>query len=278
MTQQWWRISVDCRPEDTDAVAAALVAATGQGVEEPAEGRLLTVETSEENAKRVVGALVASFPALEGIVTPLDPVDWSVKWRDGIITRRFGRLVVTPSWLPVVPEGNEVVVSLDPESAFGSGEHGSTRAAMTLLERHLVPGDRVLDFGSGSGILAIAAAKLGAVTAIGIEVDDESHPIAEANAEKNDVSDRVTFLVGDAAELGVLAGPAEVLCSNILRTVNTLLLPAIQKALVPGGVAIFAGMEDMEEELFRPVLERAGFTVIDDVHDAGWWGVAARFG
>jgi len=278
MTQQWWRISVDCRPEDTDAVAAALVAATGQGVEEPAEGRLLTVETSEENAKRVVGALVASFPALEGIVTPLDPVDWSVKWRDGIITRRFGRLVVTPSWLPVVPADKEVVVSLDPESAFGSGEHGSTRAAMTLLERHLKPGDRVLDFGSGSGILAIAAAQLGAVTAIGIEVDDESHPIAEANAEKNGVSDRVTFLVGDAGELGVLAGPAEVLCSNILRTVNTLLLPAIQKALVPGGIAIFAGMEDMEEELFRPVLERAGFTVIDDVHDAGWWGVAARFG
>jgi len=278
MTQQWWRISVDCRPEDTDAVAAALVAATGQGVEEPAEGRLLTVETSEENAKMVVGALVAAFPALEGIVTPLDPVDWSVKWRDGIITRRFGRLVVTASWLPVEPEGNEVVVSLDPESAFGSGEHGSTRAAMTLLERHLKPGDRVLDFGSGSGILAIAAAKLGAVTAIGIEVDDESHPIAEANAEKNGVSDRVTFLVGDAGELGVLAGPAEVLCSNILRTVNTLLLPAIQKALVPGGIAIFAGMEDMEEELFRPVLERAGFTVVDDVHDAGWWGVAARFG
>jgi ribosomal protein L11 methyltransferase len=278
MTQQWWRISVDCRPEDTDAVAAALVAATGQGVEEPAEGRLLTVETSEENAKRVVDALVASFPALEGIVTPLDPVDWSVKWRDGIITRRFGRLVVTPSWLPVVPADNEVLVSLDPESAFGSGEHGSTRAAMTLLERHLKPGDRVLDFGSGSGILAIAAAQLGAVTAIGIEVDDESHPIAEANAEKNGVTDRVTFLVGDAAELGVLAGPAEVLCSNILRTVNTLLLPAIQKALVPGGVAIFAGMEDMEEELFRPVLQRAGFTVVDDVHDAGWWGVAARFG
>ncbi len=278
MTQQWWRISVDCRPEDTDAVAAALVAATGQGVEEPADGRLLTVETSEENAKRVVGALVASFPALEGIVTPLDPVDWSVKWRDGIITRRFGRLVVTPSWLPVVPADNEVLVSLDPESAFGSGEHGSTRAAMTLLERHLKPGDRVLDFGSGSGILAIAAAQLGAVTAIGIEVDDESHPIAEANAEKNGVTDRVTFLVGDAAELGVLAGPAEVLCSNILRTVNTLLLPAIQKALVPGGVAIFAGMEDMEEELFRPVQQRAGFTVIDDVHDAGWWGVAARFG
>ncbi len=278
MIQEWWRITVDCRPEDTDAVAAALVAATGQGVEEPAEGRLLTVETSEDNAKRLVGALVAQFPALEGMVTPLEAVDWSTKWRDGIITRRFGRLVVTPSWLPVTPDGDAVVVTLDPESAFGSGEHGSTRAAMTLLERHQKRGDRMLDFGSGSGILAIASAKLGAVSAIGIEVDDESHPIAEANAEKNGVADRVTFLIGDASELGVLAGPAEVLCSNILRTVNTLLLPSIQRALVPGGIAIFAGMEAMEEELFRPVLEGAGFTILDDVHDAGWWGVAARFG
>jgi len=278
MTPTWWRISIECRPEDTDAVAAMLIAATGQGVEEPSPGVLLTVETSEEAAAELVGSLVACFPELEGSVTPLDPVDWSVKWRDGIITRRFGRLVVTASWLPVVPEGDEVVVSLDPESAFGSGEHGSTRAAMTLLERHLVPGDRVLDFGSGSGILAIAAAKLGATSAIGIEVDDESHPIAEANAEKNGVSDRVTFLIGDAGDLGILAGPAEVVCSNILRTVNTLLLPAIQRSLVPGGLAIFAGMEDMEEELFRPVLAREGWTVVDDVHDAGWWGVAARFG
>jgi|CXWL01.1.fsa_nt_gi ribosomal protein L11 methyltransferase len=278
MTTTWWRISVECRPDDTDAVAAALIAATGQGVEEPSPGVLLTVETSEDAAAHLVRELSARFPELAGRVTPLEPVDWAVKWRDGIVTRRFGRLVVTASWLPVAPAGNEVVVSLDPESAFGSGEHGSTRAAMTLLERHLVPGDRVLDFGSGSGILTIAAAKLGAVSAIGIEVDDESHPIAEANADKNGVTDRVTFLVGDAGDLGILAGPAEVVCSNILRTVNTLLLPAIQRSLVPGGLAIFAGMEDMEEELFRPVLAREGWTVIDDVHDAGWWGVAARFG
>ncbi len=278
MTHQWWRICVECRPEDTDAVAAALVLATGQGVEEPEAGVVLSVGTSEDDAKRVVSDLVELFEELEGSVTPLDPVDWSIKWREGIITRRFGRLVVTASWLPVEPQGNEVVLSLDPESAFGSGEHGSTRAAMTLLERHLKPGDRVLDYGSGSGILSIAAALLGASTAIGIEVDDDDFPIAEANAAKNKVSNTVTFLIGDAGDLGVLAGPAEVVCSNILRTVNTLLLPAIQRSLVPGGIAIFAGMEDAEEELFRPVLERAGWVIVDDCHDAGWWGVAARFG
>lgn len=278
MTARWWRVTIACRPDDTDLVAAAVVAASGHGVEEPEPGMLHTAFTDEAEAKRMVGELAARFPGLEGIVTELEPVDWSVRWRDGIITRRFGRLVVTPSWLPVEPQGDEAVVTLDPESAFGSGEHGSTRAAMALLERHLARGMRVLDFGSGSGILAIAAVRLGAQSAIGIEVDDEAIPIADANAARNAVTDRVTFLIGDAGELGVLAGPAEIVCSNILRTVNTLLLPAIHKSLTPDGLAIFAGMEEAEEELFRPVLARHGFTVVDDVRDAGWWGVAARRG
>ncbi len=276
MTPLWWRLRIACRPADSDEIAAALVVATGQGVEEPAAGVLLTVAATEAEARRIVADLGQRFEQFEAQVSSLEAVDWSVRWRDGIVTRRFGRLVVTPSWLPVAPGEGEVVVMLDPQSAFGSGEHGSTRAAMTLLERHLRPGDRMLDFGSGSGILAIAAAKLGAASAIGIEVDAESHPIAEANAEANGVTGRVNFLVGDAGDLGILAGPAEVVCSNILRTVNAMLLSAIRRSLVPGGLAIFAGMEDMEEMLFRPVLAREGFGVVDDVHDTGWWGVAAR--
>lgn len=276
MTSSWWQIAINCDPTITDRVATALITACEQAVEEVCPGQLTTAVTSEAEAQRVAADLMERFPGLNALVTPLETIDWSVRWRDGIVARQFGRLWLTPSWLPVSVAPDQTVMVLDPESAFGSGEHGSTRAALTLLERHLHPGDRVLDFGSGSGILAIAAAKLGAASAIGIEVDDESNPIAEANAERNAVADRVTFLLGDAGELGVLAGPAEVVCSNILRTINTLLLPAIQRALVPGGVAIFAGMEEAEETLFRPVLERHGWQVVDDVRDAGWWGVAAR--
>ena len=272
----WWQVHVECRGDDTDQVAAAIIAATGQGVEEPQPGVLTTVLPSEFDAKELLGGLAARFLQLEGSVTRLEPVDWTVRWRDGIITRRFGRLVVTPSWLPVADADDTVVVTLDPESAFGSGEHGSTRAALTLLERHLVAGQRVLDFGSGSGILAIAAARLGATHAVGIEVDDEANPIAEANASRNAVADRVTFLHGDAGALHPLVSPVEVVCSNILRTVNTLLLPSIRDALAVGGVAIFSGMEAAEAELFAPVLSREGWQVIDEAHDAGWWAVAAR--
>jgi ribosomal protein L11 methyltransferase len=169
-------------------------------------------------------------------------VDWSTRWRDGLGARRFGRLTVVPSWVPHESADGPVVV-LDPESAFGSGEHGSTRAALALLERHLRSGDRVLDLGSGSGILAIAAVKLGASRAVGIENDAEAIPVARRNAERNTTSGAVAFLEGDAGDLAPLLGPADLLLSNILRTVNTTLLPAIVAALRPGGLAIFSGME-----------------------------------
>ena len=101
-------------------------------------------------------------------------------------------------------------------------------------------------------------------------------PIAEANARKNGVPGAATFLSGDAADLAPLAGPADVICSNILRTVNTILMPGILAALAPTGIAIFAGMEEVEESLFRPVLAANGLGTIDDVLDAGWWSVAAQ--
>lgn len=275
MSASWWRITAHCDPAASDALAAFLVQATGQGVEEPAPGQVRSVAEDEGTARRVVDELVAAFPAAQADVVPLEAIDWTIHWRDGIQTRRMGRLVVTPSWLPVEAEEGQVVVTIDPESAFGNGEHGSTRVAMALLERQLTPGQSVLDFGSGSGILAIAAVALGASRAIGIEVDEETLPIAEGNARQNGVADRVTFLVGDAGELGPLAGPADLVCSNILRSVNTLLLPALRASLAPRGVAIFSGMEAGEAELFRPVLEREGWRLLDEQHDAGWWGVAA---
>ncbi len=146
---------------------------------------------------------------------------------------------------------------------------------MALLAHHLRPGDRILDVGSGSGILAIAAVALGAARGVAIEIDPESAPIAEANAMRNGVANRVTFLIGDAELLAPIAGPAELICSNILRTVNTRLLPALAASLAPGGQVIFSGMERNEAELFRATLRETGWTIRAEHDDAGWWGVLA---
>ncbi|HET6579188.1 MAG TPA: 50S ribosomal protein L11 methyltransferase [Gemmatimonadales bacterium] len=272
----WWAIDVRPDPTRRERVGAWLVARTGQAVEERPDGTLVTFAEDERAAEQLVAALAAAGErAVETSRRPLEPVDWSTRWRAGLGARRIGRLTVVPSWieLPGAPDGPTVV--LDPESAFGSGEHGSTRAALTLLERHLSPGDHVLDLGSGSGILAIAAAKLGAGRAVGIENDAEAIPVARRNADRNGVARVVEFIEGDAGDLGPLLGPADLLLSNILRSVNTRLLPAIVAALRPGGLAVFSGMEELEAGEFRGALAAAGLAPRDEAVDADWWAVAA---
>ncbi|MDQ3427726.1 MAG: 50S ribosomal protein L11 methyltransferase [Gemmatimonadota bacterium] len=271
----WWAIDVRTAPEKREWLSAWLVARTGQAVEERQDGTLVTFARDEGAADELIAELEAGGASVETARRALDQVDWSTRWRDGLGPRRFGRLTVVPSWSAQAAEPGPITVVLDPETAFGSGEHGSTRAALTLLERLLAPGNRVLDLGSGSGILALAAIKLGATRATGIENDPEANLVAVRNAEHNGVRRQAEFLEGDAGDLAPLLGPVDLLVSNILRTVNLRLLPAIAAALRPGGIAIFSGMEQSEAAEFRTPLSSAGFRIVEETADAGWWAVAA---
>ncbi|HEX7025048.1 MAG TPA: 50S ribosomal protein L11 methyltransferase [Gemmatimonadales bacterium] len=270
--------AVDVRsPEDTrGAVASWMVERTGQAVEERDDGTLVGFAATERDAGELVRALDARFgPGVRGTARVLPEVDWSERWRDGLAPRSIGPLIVAPSWTAAGLDPATTVI-IDPESAFGTGEHGSTRAALALLGRHLRPGGLVIDLGSGSGILAIAAVKLGAARAVGIEIDPEAEPVALANAERNGVTGRVRFLTGDAAPLAPLVGPAGLVVANILRSANVSLLTVVRESLVPDGLAVFSGMERPERELFLPELERAGFEAFDELVDESWWAVAAR--
>jgi ribosomal protein L11 methyltransferase len=273
----WWAIDVRTSAGQRDSVGAWLVARTGQAVEERDDGTLVAFAADEEAVAALVEELGRAVDA-PVVIEPrrVESTDWSTRWREGLGPRKLGRLTIIPSWLPEASAPDPLTIVLDPETAFGSGEHGSTRAVLTLLSRLLQSGDHVIDLGSGSGILAIAAIKLGAARAIGIEIDPEANEVAARNAARNGVSDRVEFLEGDAATLAQLVGPADLLLSNILRAVNTALLPVIVRALRPGGSAIFSGMEQPEAEEFRQTLTDAGFRLVQETFDAGWWGVAAE--
>ena len=273
----WWAINVRTPVERRDTMGAWLVSRTGQAVEEREDGTLVAFAPDEQTAEALVTELgLARDPQVKTQSRQIESPDWSTRWREGLGPRRLERLTIIPSWLPEASDPEPLTIVLDPETAFGSGEHGSTRVALTLLARLLRKGDRVLDFGSGSGILTIAAIKLGASSAIGIEIDPEANEVAARNAARNGVADQVDFIEGNAAAVAPLIGPVDLILSNILRSVNTTLLPVIAATLRSGGVAIFSGMEQAEAEVFRATLSTARFEVVEETLDAGWWGVAAQ--
>jgi ribosomal protein L11 methyltransferase len=273
----WCALDILAGPTERSRIAAWLVHRTGQSVVEQADGSLLGV-APEDHATSLLLDLKGTFGTeVQATTRVLPEQDWSQLWRTGLGPRRIGRLIVTPSW--AIPEtADSPTVVIDPQTAFGTGEHGSTRTALTLLDRFIRPGLSVVDLGSGSGILAIAALKLGAGRALAVDIDPEAEPIARENADRNGVADRVAFFTGDAAALGELLGPAELVLSNILRTQNVSLLPVIGTMLAPGGIAIFSGMESGERALFLSALAEHGFIMRDEAVDEGWWGVAASPG
>jgi len=273
----WVAVDVLAEPDRRAAVAQWLVTRTGQAVEERADGTIVSFALDHSGAEALLDELQTALgPGIVATTRELSDVDWTREWRRGLGARRLGRLTVVPSWIDYPLADTGAMLVLDPEMAFGSGEHGSTRAALVLLDRLIRWGDFVLDLGSGSGILSIAAAKLGAARVVGIELDSESNPVAERNAERNGVTARVSFLQGDAANFAPLLAPADLVASNILRTVNEALLPVVAGVVKPGGFAIFSGMEVAEAASFRPLLPSHGFEFEDEVTDEGWWAVAAR--
>jgi ribosomal protein L11 methyltransferase len=273
----WWAVDVHMPAERRDSMAGWLVSRTGHAVEERDDGTLVAFAPNEEAAAALEEELGREAgPSVETERRQIDSSDWSTSWREGIGPRQVEQLTIIPSWLPAASDPDPLTIVLDPETAFGSGEHGSTRVALTLLARLLRRGDRVLDVGSGSGILGIAAIKLGAASAVGIDIDPEANEVATRNASRNGVADRVEFLEGDATALAPLVGPVDLLLSNILRAVNTALLPVVLTTLRPRGMAIFSGMEHEEAAEFRLALTDAGFILVQEALDSDWWGVAAK--
>ncbi len=162
-------------------------------------------------------------------------------WRAFAAPVRAGRRVVLqPAWTAAPPAGpDDLVIRLDPGRTFGSGSHPSTRLVLAVLEDRLVAGDRVLDVGTGSGVLAVVAARLGAASAVGTDVDPATEGTVAANAAANGVADRVTVAARPGA---TVPGPFELVLANIGLRVLLDLADDLCAATAPGGHLVLAGL------------------------------------
>ncbi len=200
--------------------------------------------------------------------------DWAEAWKEHFHIERFGeRIVIVPSWRAYEPAPGDVVVGLDPGMAFGTGQHETTRMCIEALERAVQPGMRVLDVGSGSGILSLVAAKLGArVTAL--DTDPDCVRITTDNARRNGVGRAVDAREGSAGAAWPFGEPPlgtfDVIVANIVARVIAGLAPSLVEALAPGGRLIVSGVIGEREREVRDALTGADAR-IDAVRRMGEW-------
>ena len=195
--------------------------------------------------------------------------DWANAWKRFYHPTHLGkRLVVCPSWEEYTPTPEELVMTLDPGMAFGTGTHETTNMCMQLLERCLKPGLRVMDVGTGSGILAIAAAKLGAQNVLAIDIDPDAVKVAKENVELNHVTKQVRVVVGDLCKSEAM--PCEVAVANIVADAICMLAGPMTRHLVKGGLLICSGIIREREADVQKAAKEAGYRQVDRIEKGEW--------
>ncbi len=198
------------------------------------------METAGEQGPETLAYFPEELPLdLEGAWESVDEVDYVRAYREGLEAVRVGPLVIAPTHRHPALQAGEQVVWLDPATAFGTGHHETTRLALAALSDLDLVGRSVLDVGAGSGILAIAADRLGAASALGVDVDAATVPVARANAALN--RSRARFLEG-SLDHPALPRTFDVVVANLYAEVHVTLMAAYLERVVPGGRLLLTGV------------------------------------
>jgi ribosomal protein L11 methyltransferase len=311
-------LSVTCDPEAVEAVTELLSRYVEGGVaieepytlhddgqaHQPVPGAPVTVRaylpddnSGEQRRVRVQEGLWYLGRIDVGKVGPLETKrvaedDWANAWKAYYhVTHLGARIVIKPSWREYDAQPGEVVIELDPGMAFGTGLHPTTRGCLALLERFVRPDDRVLDVGTGSGILALAAAKLGAAHVLALDVSDMAVVATRANSVANALGERITVrhatLEGAAGEpymplppgletLGADVGQFDLVLANIIARVIAQLAPALVRAVRPGGTLIASGIIVERLEEAETPLRAAGLLEIERYQEGDWVTLSGR--
>ncbi|KAB0671206.1 50S ribosomal protein L11 methyltransferase [Oryzomonas sagensis] len=304
MNDTWLEVACELPSELADILAEYLAGVSGAGVcvenlnvdafspSEIAHSPLMTVKayfsSGDDMAARLaeisafLDDLAAANPGAaigKPAVTTVKSEDWSTSWKVNFKPLRIGRrLLIVPSWEEVEAGPDDIVLSLDPGMAFGTGGHETTRLCLeqletVLLDRPAATPPSVLDLGTGSGILAMAAARLGAGRICAVDIDPDAVAVARENLAINGLAERIEC---SAAPLESLAGPFDVILANILAEELVRLAPQLSERLAQGGVLILSGILAEKEAFVRSGFAAQPLVYRETAHQGEW--VAMLYG
>lgn len=284
---EWIELTVEASAEAAEAVVNILLEEGAGGVLEREPGALSAYFPADgdpsarvERVRRAVANLrrYGLEPgAVRVAARSVKEEDWANAWKEYFHVQRIGRaIVVRPTWREYAPRPGECVIDLDPGMAFGTGAHPTTALCLEALEEEVLPGDVVFDIGTGSGILAIAAAKLGARAVVACDVDPVAVRVAGENVRRNEVAGQVTLVQGSWRELRP-HGKARVAVANIVASVICAMAPEVTGLLEPGGRFVASGIVRECEGKVRQALAAAGMSVEQSAVRGEWVSVRATW-
>jgi len=282
--EEWLEVSVTVENEAAEAVAEALSRYAHRGVviEAGPEGwnsgpvvvraYLPADDQLRANKRRVEEALwhlgqIQPIPA--PTFRPVAEADWAEAWKEQLSVLHIGRhIVIRPSWRDYVPVPGDIVIQLDPGMAFGTGLHPTTQMCLVMLEELARPEAEVLDMGTGSGILAIAAAKLGVGRVLAVDEDPIAVETARGNVVTNGVQEAVDVMCGSLAEV---MGSYNLVVVNILaKVIVEMMQEGLATRVCPGGALIAAGIIADQETKVVAALEQKSLTLVERQQRGDW--------
>lgn len=193
--------------------------------------------------------------------------DWSKKWKEKwTVTHVTDKIAVVPSWLDYEPKQNEIIITLDPGCAFGTGTHQTTQLCMKAMEKYLKPNDTMADIGTGSGILAILAKKLGASTVYGCDNDDTVIDVAKKNAEVNNISG----IVFELKTADKLTEKYDFVCANILHNVLFEIMGDLKNIMKDDGILSLSGILNEKKDVVLDAINRENLKITDTLIQDQW--------
>ena len=295
----WIEVSLSVPPPDVEAVADILRELAGAVALEPVisaggddenfgyevldEPVLLRTTvpapfgSNERRAlRRRLDALMLSEKLPRLNFAELADEDWLEGWKQSFTVQRVGqRIVIAPSWEEYERQTGEIVVTLDPGRAFGTGEHQTTRLCLAAIERLIRPGDAVVDVGTGSGILAIAAARLGAGSVVAVENDSDAVLVAHENIERNGIAKFVTVVEGTLGPALLKAQTADLIVMNISSAIVRDSMMDVARTLKPGGFYVASGFIDETLPAVQRAVAAAGLRMLGVDADGEWRCIVA---
>jgi ribosomal protein L11 methyltransferase len=197
------------------------------------------------------------------ICREIDEEDWAESWKAYFWPEKISeKIVIKPTWREYSPKDGEMILEIDPGMAFGTGAHPTTAMCIRMIEKYLIAGNSFLDVGTGSGILMIAAAKLGAGRLAGVDNDEVAVEIAEKNLLLNGIDPRTFALnIGNLAD--TIVEQYDMIAANILSDVIVMLLDDIPKVLKKGGIFIGSGIIEENKDMVMEKMRQVGFDIIE---------------